>query len=110
MADDEKFRWVSATASAPDRHPGTLPGASEVRVKLVVAERSGIILGGQMSGGVSVGELINIVALAIQKEVTVSELDMMQIATHPLLTSSPTVYPLINAAQQALAKLRAGAK
>jgi len=60
--------------------------------------------------GVSVGELINIVALAIQKEVTVSELDMMQIATHPLLTSSPTVYPLINAAQQALAKLRAGAK
>jgi len=110
MADHEKFCWVSATATAPDRHPGTLPGASEVRVKLVVAERSGIILGGQMSGGVSVGELINVVALAIQKEVTVSELDMMQIATHPLLTSSPTVYPLINAAQQALAKLRAGSK
>ncbi len=110
IADDEKFRWVSATAMAPDRHPGTLPGAFEVKVKLVVAERSGIILGCQMSGGISVGELINIVALAIQKEVTVSELDMMQIATHPLLTSAPTVYPLINAAQQALAKLRAGAK
>jgi hypothetical protein len=35
-------------------------------------------------------------------------LDMMQIATHPLLTSAPTVHPLINAAHQALAKLRAG--
>ncbi len=34
------------------------------------------------------------------------DLDMMQIATHPLLTSAPTVHPLINAAHQALAKLR----
>jgi hypothetical protein len=32
---------------------------------------------------------------------------MMQIATHPLLTSAPTVHPVINAAHQALAKLRA---
>jgi hypothetical protein len=36
----------------------------------------------------------------------VRELDMMQIATHPLLTSAPTVHPFINAAHQALAKLR----
>jgi hypothetical protein len=57
-----------------------------------------------------VGELINVVALAIQKKVTVRELDMMQIATHPLLTSAPTVHPLINAAHQALANLRATIK
>jgi hypothetical protein len=31
---------------------------------------------------------------------------MMQIATHPLLTPAPTVHPIINAAHQALAKLR----
>ena len=31
---------------------------------------------------------------------------MMQIATHPLLTSAPTVHPVINAAHLALAKLR----
>ena len=106
----EGFRYISATAAAPDRHPGVLPGASELKVKLVFADRSGIILGGQMSGGSSVGELINMVALAIQKKVTVRELDMMQIATHPLLTSSPTVHPLINAAHQALAKMRATIK
>jgi hypothetical protein len=35
---------------------------------------------------------------------------MMQIATHPLLTSAPTVHPLINAAHQALAKLRSTIK
>jgi pyruvate/2-oxoglutarate dehydrogenase complex dihydrolipoamide dehydrogenase (E3) component len=87
-----------------------LPGASELRVKLVFADRSGIILGGQISGGPSVGELINMIALAIQKKVTVRELDMLQIATHPLLTSAPTVHPVINAAHQALAKLRAVGK
>jgi NADH oxidase (H2O2-forming) len=104
----EGFRYVSATASAPDRHPGSLPGAQELKVKLVFADRSGIILGGQMCGGPSVGELVNVVALAIQKKVTVRELDMMQIATHPMLTSAPTVHPLINSAHLALAKLRAG--
>jgi pyruvate/2-oxoglutarate dehydrogenase complex dihydrolipoamide dehydrogenase (E3) component len=102
----EGFRFVTATAVAPDRHPGTLPGAGELKVKLVFADRSGIILGGQISGGPSVGELINMIALAIQKKVTVRELDMMQIATHPLLTSAPTVHPVINAAHLALAKLR----
>jgi pyruvate/2-oxoglutarate dehydrogenase complex dihydrolipoamide dehydrogenase (E3) component len=106
--EKEGFRYVSATADAPDRHPGTLPGSQELEVKLIFADRSGAILGGQMSGGPSVGELVNIVALAIQKRTTVRELDMMQIATHPLLTSSPTVHPLINAAHRALAKLRAG--
>jgi len=108
--DKEGFRYTAATAAAPDRHPGTLAGASELRVKLVFADRSGIILGGQISGGASAGELINMIVLAIQKKVTVRELEMMQIATHPLLTSAPTVHPLINAAHEALAKLRAAVK
>jgi pyruvate/2-oxoglutarate dehydrogenase complex dihydrolipoamide dehydrogenase (E3) component len=108
--EKEGFSCVAATAVAPDSHPGMLPGASELKVKLVFADRSGIILGGQVSGGPSVGELINKIALAIQKKVTVRELDMMQIATHPLLTSSPTVHPLINAAHQALVKMRAAAR
>ncbi len=102
----EGFRIVSTTAVAPDRHPGMLPNAHMMKVKLAFADRSGIILGGQVSGGPSVGELINVIALAIQKKVTVRELDMMQIATHPLLTSAPTVHPLVNAAHMALAKLR----
>jgi NADH oxidase (H2O2-forming) len=102
----EGFRYIDAIAEAPDRHPGTLPGARLLRMKLLFADRSGLTLGGQISGGPSVGELINTVALAIQKSVSVRELDMMQIATHPMLTSAPTVHPLINAAHMALAKLR----
>jgi NADPH-dependent 2,4-dienoyl-CoA reductase/sulfur reductase-like enzyme len=106
----EGFRVVTATAEAPDRHPGTLPGARPMSVQLIFADRSGTLLGGQISGGLSVGELINVVALSIQKRVTVRELDMMQIATHPLLTSAPTVHPFINAAHIALAKMRARAR
>ena len=106
--EKEGFRYVYASAVAPDRHPGTLPGAQELKVKLIFADRSGIILGGQISGGPSAGELINVVALAIQKKVTVRELDMMQIATHPMLSSAPTVHPLINSAHKALEKMRAG--
>ncbi len=107
MCLKEGFRIISATGEAPDRHPGTLPNAHKLKVKLVFADRSGIILGGQISGGPSAGELINMVALAIQKKVTVRELDMMQIATHPMLTPAPTVHPLVNSAHQALAKMRA---
>ena len=55
----EGFRIVSATAVAPDRHPEMIPGSRELKVKLVFADRSGILLGGQISGGPSVGELIN---------------------------------------------------
>jgi len=110
ICEKEGFRHISAIAEAPDRHPGTLPGSRPLRIKLVFSNRSGIILGGQILGGPSVGELINTIALAIQKKVTVRELDMMQIATHPMLTSAPTVHPLVNAAHQALAKMRATLK
>jgi NADH oxidase (H2O2-forming) len=103
----EEIRIVTGEGTAPDRHPGTLPGATVLKVKLVFADRAGALLGGQISGGPSVGELINAIAIGIQMNLNVRDLDMMQIATHPLLSSAPTVHPLINAAHQALAKLRA---
>lgn len=104
--EKEGFRYIAATAEAPDHHPGSLPGAQGLKVKLFFADKAGLTLGGQMAGGASVGEAINTVALAIQKGVSVRELDMMQIATHPMLTPAPTVHPLVNAAHIALGKLR----
>ncbi|MDR3568426.1 MAG: FAD-dependent oxidoreductase [Syntrophobacteraceae bacterium] len=104
----EGFRIVTGEATAPDRHPGTLPGASLMKMKLVFADRAGALLGGQISGGPSVGELINAVSIGIQMKLNVRDLDMMQIATHPLLSASPVVHPLVSAAHNALAKLRAG--
>jgi NADPH-dependent 2,4-dienoyl-CoA reductase/sulfur reductase-like enzyme len=38
----EAFRHVAATAEAPGRHPGSLPGAQALKVKLLFADRSGL--------------------------------------------------------------------
>lgn len=89
-----------------DRHPATIADTKTLMVKLIVSPRTGTIIGGEMYGGKSVGELINVVGLAIQKEVTVYELVSYQIGTHPLLTTAPTKYPLIKAAEMAISKIQ----
>ena len=89
-----------------DKHPATIEGAKQLMVKLIVSPRTGTIIGGEMYGGKSVGELINVVGLAIQKEVTVYELISYQIGTHPLLTTAPTKYVLIKAAEMAIAQMK----
>ena len=88
-----------------DRHPGSMPDASKLFVKLIVSPGDGSIIGGEICGGKSIGELINVVALAIQKNLTVFELVSFQVGTHPLLTSAPTKYILIKAAEDAIRKI-----
>ena len=93
------FDILTGIAEAPDRHPGKMPGVSKINVKLIFSKKSKILLGGQVSGGSSVGEMINVIATAIQKRLTANEIATLQIATHPKLTSAPTVYPIVIAAQ-----------
>jgi NADH oxidase (H2O2-forming) len=99
-AKKENFEVVIGEANGIDKHPGTLPGANKIKVKLIFSRQSGILMGGQVSGGISAGEVINIIGLAIQQRVSATELETLQIATHPYLTSAPTMYPIIVAAQQ----------
>ncbi len=82
-----------------DRHPGTLPGAHKQTVKLIAAHNSGVIIGGEVIGGLSAGELTNVIGMIIQNRMTVNSLLITQIGTHPLLTASPAAYPLIKAAE-----------
>lgn len=49
--------------------------------------------------------MVNLIAMAIQNYLTASEMDTLQIGTHPLLTSAPTMPPLIIAAEDALRKM-----
>ena len=51
------------------------------------------------------GELINLIGIAIQKRMSFEELETLQMATHPLLTAAPTVYPIVLAAQDASSKM-----
>jgi NADPH-dependent 2,4-dienoyl-CoA reductase/sulfur reductase-like enzyme len=99
-ARKEGFEIAVGTAEAMDQHPGTMPVARKIRVKLVFSRDSQIILGGQAAGGISAGEVINIIGMAIQKRDSRSELETLQMATHPWLTPPPTQYPLIAAAMQ----------
>lgn len=89
-----------------DRHPGNLPGMHKQLVKLITAKYSGVIIGGEVIGGPSAGELTNVIGLAIENRMTVNSLLASQIGTHPCLTASPAAYPLIKAAEIIAAKMR----
>ncbi len=94
--------YVVGRSAAVDRHPGKLPGVSKVEMKLIYARYSHVLLGAQVKGGDSVGELINMLAVMIQNHMTDMEIDTLQIGTHPLLTASPIVYPVITATVNAI--------
>ena len=103
---DEGLDIIIGKSEAPNHHPGALPNTQNIKVKLIFSRNSGRLLGGQIIGPESIGEMLNILALAIQKETTIYNFDVLQIATHPLLTAAPTIYPLISAAHSALTKMK----
>jgi len=102
-AKEEGFEIVTGTAEGVDRHPGSMPGTKPVKVKLIFSKKTGTLLGGQIAGGQSIAEMINILGLAIQQGILGCELFTLQAGTHPHLTSAPTVYPIVIAAQNAMA-------
>jgi len=104
-AKQEGFEVVTGISEGVDRHPAAMPGVSKVKLKLIFSKHSGLLMGGQVYGGVSCGELINIVGAAVQTGMSVTELETLQVATHPWLTSAPTSYPITAAAQDASVKL-----
>ena len=103
-AREEGFDIVIGQAKVVNRHPGAMPDAQTMHVKLVFSADSLVLLGGQVAGGQEAGELINLIALALQNRMTANQLETLQVATHPLLTAAPTVYPLVTAAMQAIAQ------
>jgi NADH oxidase (H2O2-forming) len=103
VARNEGFDIITGKFSGVDRHPGMLNNPHKQIVKLIAGRENGVILGGEVMGGSSTGELINIIGLIIQNKMNVNMLMTAQIGTHPMLTASPAAYPLIKAAE-AIAK------
>ncbi len=104
-AKKENFEIAIGIFNGVDKHPSTLPGVSKIKIKLIFSKQSGIILGGQVCGGISCGEMINLIGVAIQKGMLFIELETLQMATHPCLTSAPTTSPIVLAAQDASNKI-----
>ncbi len=108
FAVKEGFDVVVAEFEGMDRHPTTLPGGHKQYVKLILSPESGIVLGAEVIGGESVGELINMLGVCIQAKMDVVQLATLQIGSHPLLTAAPTVYPVVKAAEVGMRKLKRG--
>jgi NADPH-dependent 2,4-dienoyl-CoA reductase/sulfur reductase-like enzyme len=105
-AKEQSVDCLIGEAEAPNHHPGTLPGTGKIKVKLIFSNSSEkLLIGGEIIGPESVGEMLNILAMAIQQKTSVFDFNTWQIATHPLLTAAPTIYPLIVAAQNAMLKI-----
>ncbi len=104
-ARQEGFDIIIGEAAAVDKHPGGMPGAKELRTKLIFEKESARLIGGGACGGVTTGETANIMATAIANRMTADQLTNMQVGTHPALTASPIVYQLVNAAEQAFLKM-----
>jgi NADH oxidase (H2O2-forming) len=99
------FDLVTGEAAAVDKHPGAMPGAKELRVKLIFDRSSRRIIGGEACGGVTAGEIANVMAQAIVAGMTADEIATAQVGTHPALTASPLVYQIVNAGEEAVVKL-----
>ncbi len=104
----EGFDVMIAEFRSVDRHPPALPDAHPQYVRLILSPESGVILGAEVVGGKSVGELINMLGVCIQAKMNVVELTTLQIGSHPLLTAAPTVYPVVKAAEVGIRKLKRG--
>jgi len=104
-AEESNIEFISATFSDVDTHPGNFEETKPLSVKLFASPLDGTIIGGEVWGGKSSGEIINTISLAIQKGVTVFELVSFQIGSHPLLTAAPTKTVLIKAAEMIIGKI-----
>ncbi|OQY37963.1 MAG: pyridine nucleotide-disulfide oxidoreductase [Candidatus Cloacimonetes bacterium 4572_65] len=101
-AKENGINYTTGAFEGVDRHPGSLPDTHKQYVKFIVAKDSGVILGGEVVGGLSTGELINTIGIMIQNRMNINSLLTAQIGSHPLLTASPAGFPMIKAAEEAV--------
>jgi len=104
-AKEAGFDVVTGEASAPDKHPASIPGTRNLRVKLIFEKDTHILLGGQTCGGMTAGKVANFIGALIQKRMRADEIITFQVGTHPMLTASPMAHQVENAAEIALTKL-----
>jgi len=103
LAREKGYTIIVGEAEAINRHPGGMSGAANLKVKLIFEAGSRVILGGQVSGATSGGELINGISACIHQRMTADDIATFQMGTHPALTASPIVYQLVDAAEIAIA-------
>ncbi|MBN2283250.1 MAG: FAD-dependent oxidoreductase [Deltaproteobacteria bacterium] len=99
-------KYIKTEAQAPDTHPGGMPNSTSTTVKLIFTKDTSTLIGGAISGGKPVGEMVNVLSACIMHRMTANDIVKFQMGTHPALTSSPIMYPIVNAACKAVIPLR----
>lgn len=96
---------VVGEAEAASKHPGTMPDAKPMKVRLNFDRRSGQLLGGCACCAATAGEVGNLIAACIVNGMTMEQVALFPMGTHPWLTATPLAYQLTDAASNALHKV-----
>nr|MDD3760468.1 FAD-dependent oxidoreductase [Acidithiobacillus sp.] len=100
QAETEGFPILIGESRLPDHHPASMPNTTEIYCRVIFSAESLQLLGGQILGGATTGELVNTIGLAVQMRATAPDLASMQFGSQPRLT--PSLHPLIAATGDAL--------
>ncbi len=103
QANKVGFQTISASITGRTRAP-YFPGGKEVRVKIIAEPVMGRVMGAQIVGGEDVAQRINMLSVAIQKEMTALELSAADTSYAPPV--SETLEPVATAAEIVAKKIR----
>jgi len=106
QAVEKGYDVVVGESEAVNRHPACMPGGAPLKVKLLFEAGSQVLIGGQVTGAKSGGELINAISACIHQRMTADDIATFQTGTHPALTASPIAYQLVNAAEVAISRTK----
>jgi NADPH-dependent 2,4-dienoyl-CoA reductase/sulfur reductase-like enzyme len=99
------YRWLAVTVDSTTR-AGYYPDAAPITVKLVVEQRTGRLLGGQIVGREGAAKRVDILAVALWNRMTVEEIAMLDLGYAPPF--SPVWDPVLIAARKAADAVRTG--
>lgn len=106
QAKANNFKILTGNAKSFNRYT-CHPGAKPLEIKLVFDQKTKRIFGAQIFGGEEgVSQRINLLSLAIQKELTAVDLAKLNYCAHPELTPLPFAEPIVMAAEDALRKVK----
>ncbi|MBU0718896.1 MAG: FAD-dependent oxidoreductase [Planctomycetes bacterium] len=106
QAVEKGYNVVIGESEAINRHPACMPGGTPLKVKLIFEAGSQVLIGGQVTGARSGGELINAISACIHQRMTADDVATFQTGTHPALTASPIAYQLVDAAEVAISRTK----
>jgi len=104
VAKDNGFNVVFGFGESTTKFP-IIPGAKNVKIKLIVDKNTRKVVGGQVVGHECVAERIDIITYAIQKDSTIDELAMFSYSSQPYQTYYPANNAIVMAAEDAIKKL-----